>query len=86
MFTADDIHARVHGRPFVPFRIVTSAGQGFDIYHPELIMIGRRALEVGTASNENPAHFEQVTRIALLHVTAIEDLPTPAPPSGNGQQ
>ncbi len=86
MFTADDIDARVRQRPFVPVRIVTSAGQAFDIYHPDLIMVGRRALMVGTASSENPKHFEQATRIAILHLTALEDLPTPAPLSGNGQQ
>lgn len=86
MFTAEDIETRIHQRPFVPVRIVTSAGQMFDIYHPDLIMIGRRALILGTASTENPKHFEQATRVALLHVTALEDLPTPAPPSGNGQQ
>ena len=85
MFTADDIQARVRGRPFVPLRIITSAGQTYDIYHPDLIMIGRRALIVGTASAENPTHFEQTTRLAIRHVTALEDLPSPTPLAGNGQ-
>ncbi len=71
--------------PFVPLRIVTSAGQSFDIYHPDLVMVGRRDLTVGTASGENPRQYEQVTRIAVLHVTSLEDLPTPIPPDGNGQ-
>jgi hypothetical protein len=85
MFTADAIQTRVRERPFVPLRIVTSAGQSFDIYHPDLIMIGSRALLVGTASSANPTQFEQVTRVAIMHVTALQDLPTPAPPDGDGQ-
>jgi hypothetical protein len=85
MFTADAIQARVRERPFVPLRIVTSAGQSFDIYHPDLIMIGSRALLVSTASSANPTQFEQVTRVAIMHVTALQDLPTPAPPGGDGQ-
>jgi hypothetical protein len=85
MFTANDIQARVRSRPFVPVRIVTSAGQPFDIYHPDLIMVGRRDLTLGTASAENPTQYEQTTRVAILHVTALVDLPVPTPPAGNGQ-
>ena len=81
MFTADDIHARVHQRPFVPMRIITSGGQTYDIYHPDLVMVGRRSITVGTASSENPLHYDQTTRIAVLHVTDLEDLPSPMPTS-----
>jgi hypothetical protein len=85
MFTADDIQARVRQQPFQPLRIVTSAGQTFDLYHPDLIMVGRRDLTVGRASAENPTQYEQTTRIAIMHVTALEDLPMSAKSGGNGQ-
>ena len=84
VFTADDIQARIREQPFVPMRIVTSTGQAYDIHHPDLVMVGRRALIVGTASAENPTQFEQVTRIAILHVTELRDLSLPAQPGGNG--
>ena len=85
MFTADDIQARIRHRPFIPLRIVLSTSQNYDVYHPDLIMVGRRSLIIGTASAENPAQFEQVTRVAILHVTELRDLPLPVPPtSGNG--
>jgi hypothetical protein len=42
-------------------------------------MVGRRALVVGTASAENPAQFDLTTRVAIMHVTALEDLPVPQP-------
>ena len=82
MFTADDIHARVRQTPFVPVRIVTSSGDTFDVYHPDLIMVGRRDIMVGMASMRHPRQYERVTRIAIMHVTALEDLPVPTPPSG----
>jgi len=85
MFTSDDINARIKDRPFVPLRIIISGGQTFDVYHPDLLMIGRRALIVGRASTEDPAQFEQVTRLAIMHIIGLEDLPIPALPSGNGQ-
>jgi hypothetical protein len=84
MFNADDIQTRLRNRPFVPMRIVTSTGQTYDVYHPDLVMVGRRALIVGTPSPENPTVFDQVTRITMLHVTELRDLPTPVPPTGNG--
>lgn len=84
MFTPDDIQTRVRERPFVPLRIVTSAGQSFDVYHPDLIMIGPRSLTIGTASSENPRQYEQTTRVAVMHVRVLEDLPTPTPPRGDG--
>jgi len=43
MFTPDGIQARVRERPFVPLRIVTSAGQAFDIYHPDFMQHSRPA-------------------------------------------
>ena len=85
MFSPDDIQARVRQQPFVPLRIVTTTGQTYDVYHPELVMVGRRSLEIGFPSAENLAHYEQVTRVALLHVTEVQELPTKKPASGNGE-
>ena len=85
MFTPEEIRARIRARPFAPVRIVTSSGQTFDVYHPDLIMIGRRALEIGTATADDPSLFELVTRVAIMHINALQDLPTPTPPTGDGQ-
>lgn len=84
MLTANDISQRVRVRPFVPLRIVTSSGQSYDITHPDLIMVGRRDLIVGTSSDEDPGHYEQISRVSIMHVTALEDLPAPTKPTGNG--
>jgi hypothetical protein len=49
-------------------------------------MIGRRYLMVGTASAKNPTTFDQVTRVAIMHITTLEDLPTPSSSTGDGEQ
>jgi hypothetical protein len=76
MFTADDIQNRLRERPFVPLRVVTSSGQAYDIRHPDLVLVGRRALIIGTASNDNPTQFETASRVAVMHVLDLQDLPS----------
>jgi len=84
MFTADDILARIKDRPFVPLRIVTTAGQ-HEIHHPDLVLVGRRYLEIGTASRENPETFDSISRIAILHITALEGIRGRSRGKRNGQ-
>ncbi len=84
MFTSDDIQARLRERPFVPVRIITSSGQSYDVSHPELVLIGRRFLIIGTASNENPSQIEAASRVAVMHVTDLQDIPNAAPTDTNG--
>ena len=81
IFTPEDVQARLREQPFTPLRIVTTTGQMYDIYHPDLVFVARRFLIVGTPSSENPAHADQVTRLALVHVTELRDLPAATPPS-----
>jgi hypothetical protein len=84
MFTADDVQSRLHERPFTPFRILTTTGETYDIYHPDLVLVARRFLIIGLPSTENPAQAEQVTRLAMLHAAELRDLPLPAAPPSNG--
>jgi hypothetical protein len=84
MFTAEDIQARLRERPFIPVRLVTSSGQSYDITHPDLVLVGRRFLIIGTASNENPAQIEAASRVAVLHVSDLQDIPHAAASDSNG--
>ena len=85
MFTSSDILFRVARKPFVPMRIITSAGDRYDVYHPDMIMIGRREVTVGTATADNPSVYERQSRVSILHVAAIEDLTAPTPAGSNGE-
>lgn len=86
MFTAEDVHKRIKETPFTPVRIVTSSGERYDLYHPDLVVVGKRQLFVGTASEKNPTIYDRYSLVSIMHITALENLPTPAGSGqGNGQ-
>lgn len=60
-------------RPFRPFRLVMSSGETYEVRHPEMAMLTRADMLVGTDVAEDgvPAEFKICS---LLHVTAIEPL------------
>jgi hypothetical protein len=73
MFGWDDILKRIREKPFRPFRIVASEGERFEIYHPDLVLVGSRDLTIGHPG-PGPAVYDDITRVALVHVVALEDL------------
>ena len=85
MFTPDDIRQRVRSQPFVPFRVVTSSGEAIEVFHPDLVMIGRREIHVGRPSARRPEFYDGVSRIAIMHITAMEDLPRRSGSRGDGR-
>lgn len=84
MFSPEEIQARLREKPFRPLRIVASEGLRFDIQHPDLVFVGRRDLMIGTPDPETPSLYERITRVALVHVVALEDLPATVATSSNG--
>jgi hypothetical protein len=78
MFTPDTIRERHQRRPFVPMRIVTNSGGHYEIYHPEMMMIGKQLVVVGTPSAHNPLVYETTSQLSILEITTIEDLPPKA--------
>ena len=83
IFTPEDIQTRLRERPFSGVRIVTTTGQEYEIRHPDLILVARRFLIVGIPGTDDPTLADQVTRIPLVHIAELRDLPS-APPSANG--
>ena len=85
MFRPDDILARMREKPFRPVRIIVSEGQKYDIRHPDLVFVGSRDIMIGFPAADNPHVYDQVTRVALVHIVSTEDLPAPAAsPNGEG--
>lgn len=60
-------------QPFRPFRLLMSNGQSYEVRHPEMAMLTRTDILVGTGEADEgvPADFRICS---LLHVVAIEPL------------
>lgn len=86
MFTPTDFKTRLKGQPFKPFRIVTSSGASYEVRHPDLLWIGANELMVGTPSGLDPSLYENVSRVAMVHVTALEDLPARTSKNSKGNR
>jgi len=84
MYRPEDIQSRLREKPFRPLRIIVSEGLQYDIHHPDLVLVGSRDVMIGFPRADNPSIYDQITRVALVHVVALEDIP--ATTTGNGQQ
>jgi len=76
MITAQDIRERASRQPFEPFRIVTSSGQHYDIFHSEFLFVTKRTLSIGTPKTEGDNDPDGFHIVSILHVTALEVIPT----------
>ena len=84
MFNTEYFLAKLREQPFVPFRIITSSGQVYNIFHPDLVLVGKGRLVVGTASTDHPGAFDTTSNVSMLHITDLQDLVLPAMSSTNG--
>lgn len=83
MYTPEEIVARLHERPFRPFRLVYFDGTAHTVVHPELVMVGRQTIVIGTPYRGRVEAFDKLFTLAYDHITAWEEL---APePTGAGQ-
>jgi hypothetical protein len=78
MYRAEDIQSRLRQQPFRPLRFIISEGLRYDIYHPDLVFVGRHDIHIGFPDAQTPTVYDRVIRVALVHVVGMEDLPVPA--------
>jgi len=79
-----DLEEAVRRRPFAPFRITLTEGSTYEVRHPELCMVGRRAVVVGVLSPGRPdQRFDYSVTIDLVHIVKLEpvDLTAQSSPS-----
>ena len=50
--TVQTFRERLSQQPFRPFRLVMSSGQSYEIRHPEMALLTRTSLLVGTGETE----------------------------------
>lgn len=60
-------------RPFLPFRLLMSSGQSYEVRHPEMAWLTRTDILVGIDADEDdvPARFNICS---LLHVVSAEPM------------
>lgn len=72
--TYEAIKSRLDVRPFQPFRIVTSSGDGYEVRHPEMAYPTRS--ETVIASPDRQGVPSRARIVANLHITALEPIET----------
>jgi hypothetical protein len=72
--SATELRDALHQHPFQPFRIVMTDGVGFDIRHPDLLMVGVRSATVGIPAQPMDELYERTIKVDLLHVIRVEPL------------
>ena len=70
----DQILAYLHACPFVPFRLVVTDGNGYEIHHPDLCMPGRGFIVVGIPGLNSDILAKCTVTLSLLHVVRLEPL------------
>jgi hypothetical protein len=82
--SAEELRDSLRQQPFEPFRLVMTDGTGFDIRHPDLLWVGRRAAMIGLTGDPGQTLFERSVKIDLLHVIRLEPLEAAPPSTSNG--
>lgn len=73
----EGIRAFLRRQPFQPFRITLSDGRNFDVFHPEMAMVGRSTVAIGLPGpNRNDPIHDHLITMSLLHVMQVEPLET----------
>jgi hypothetical protein len=80
----EELRDALRQSPFEPFRLVMTDGVGFEIRHPELLMVGRRSATIGLTLDPTQAYYDRTVKVDLLHVIRMEPLEAKPPASKNG--
>ena len=73
MFRPEEIVDRLRQKPFQPFVIVASEGLRYEIQHPDLVHVSERTVLILHAHPRRPTLFNRETRLAIIHIVAIEE-------------
>ncbi len=82
--TSEELRQTSKQQPFEPFRLVMTDGVGYDIGHPDFLMIGRHTAFVGLPGQPGDVFYERSVKVDLRHVIRVEMNGTAPPPPGNG--
>jgi hypothetical protein len=78
----EELRDYLRQQPFEPFRLIMTDGRGFDVHHPDLLLLGRRTATVGLTGDSAQTFYERTIKVDLLHVIRVEPLPVAPPKNG----
>lgn len=72
----EELRDMVQKQPFEPFRLVMTDGIGYEIRHPDLLLVGKRSTTVGLTGDPGETFYERTVKVDLLDVIRLEPLTT----------
>jgi hypothetical protein len=80
----EDLNDRLRGKPFLPFKIVLTDGQTYDVSRPDFVLVARRTAVIGVKKSDAQPYFDRYHIVSLLHIVRLEPAEA-APKDGNGE-
>ena len=74
----EELRNLLRRRPFIPIRIHLTDGTVYDVRHPEMALLTRSTVEIGTERKQGSGIADDVVYCSLVHIVRVENL--------NGQQ
>ena len=84
MISAAHMRSRLQTRPFIPFRVITSAGFSVDVWYPEQMVVAKQTVGVATTKSADQHDYDHIITLGILHIAVLEDLPLAKPTGANG--
>jgi len=72
--SAEELRSTLKQQPFEAFRLVMTDGVGYEIRHPDLMMLGKRSAIVGLTGDPGQTYFERSVKVDLLHIIRTEPI------------
>jgi len=80
---SETIHRLLKATPFQAFRLFLSNGLTYDVRHPELALVGKRDMLIGSpASGYTHPTFESFDIVSLLHINGVQLVPVSGTSNG----
>ena len=61
-------------------------GEGYDVRHPDMLLVGKRSATVGLGGNGDEPYYERTVKVDLLHISRIELLSAATKRKSNGKK
>jgi hypothetical protein len=70
--TPEDLRQLVKRKPFKPFRMTMATSETFDVFHPEMIIVGRSIAALGLAQSGDDPIADHIIWLDLDQIVHIQ--------------